>query len=168
MADRGAWQVRPGTPADLPYLRAMLYEAAFWRPGTARPPLDEALAEGHIARYLDGWGRDGDAAVIADDASGEPGGAAWYRLFSPERAGYGFVAADTPEVSIGVRAELRGRGVGEALLRALIEVAREAALPALSLSVERDNPAARLYARLGFVVVGEDDGAWTMLLRLDA
>lgn len=161
------WHIRPGTPSDLPFLRAMLYEAAYWRPDAERPLPDEALADPHVGRYLDGWGRAGDVALIALDAGGAPAGAAWYRHFEPGNAGYGFVAVDIPEVSIGVRPDQRGRGAGDLLLRALIATARRAALPALSLSVERENPAARLYTRLGFVIVTEDAGAWTMLLRLD-
>lgn len=33
---------------------------------------------------------------------------------------------------------------------------------AVSLSVQRDNPAARLYLRLGFRTVAEHDGEWVM------
>ena len=51
---------------------------------------------------------------------------------------------------------------------ALIECARERAVPALSLSVEPDNPAARLYRRLGFVEVGGVGGAVTMVLTLSS
>jgi ribosomal protein S18 acetylase RimI-like enzyme len=45
-----------------------------------------------------------------------------------------------------------GQGIGSALLaRLLAEV--EGSAPAVSLSVRADNPARRLYARLGFVEV---------------
>jgi ribosomal protein S18 acetylase RimI-like enzyme len=56
--------------------------------------------------------------------------------------------------------------VGTALLRALIERARADDVPALSLSVERENPALRLYKQLGFRRVGRADNAWTMRLAL--
>jgi GNAT superfamily N-acetyltransferase len=56
---------------------------------------------------------------------GEPVGAAWWRLFTAEDPGYGFVDEATPQVSIGVLPEARGRGVGERLLRALIAEALE-------------------------------------------
>jgi ribosomal protein S18 acetylase RimI-like enzyme len=68
--------------------------------------------------------------------------------------GYGFVATDVPELSIGVTADERGRGVGTALLEELLAQARATGHPAVSLSVETDNPAVRLYERLGFVRVG--------------
>jgi ribosomal protein S18 acetylase RimI-like enzyme len=157
--------VRSAEPADLPFLRAMVYEAAFWRPGRPRPPLDEALADRALACYIDGWGRVGDAGVIASDDAGEPVGAAWYRLFPPDEPGFGFVDEGTPELSIAVVTQARGRGVGTALLGALFARARDDGFGALSLSVEADNAARRLYERHGFVPVGGDD-ARTMRVRL--
>ncbi len=50
-------------------------------------------------------------------------------------------------------------------MQRLISHAQEEALNGLSLSVERENAAMRLYARLGFVQVGGTDDAATMLLR---
>lgn len=50
----------------------------------------------------------------------------------------------------------RNRGAGTKLIEMLQEEARSAGLP-LRLSVRRDNPALRLYARLGFELVHEDE-----------
>ncbi len=118
-----------------------------------------------MARYLCGWGRHGDSALIAGEDDG-PVGAAWYRLFPEGEPGYGFVATDVPELSIGVAADARGRGIGTLLLDALIADARNGGFPALSLSVEPDNPAVRLYERAGFSRVPSNGGSWTMLLTL--
>ena len=157
--------MRSAEPSDLPFLRAMVYEAAFWCPERPRPPLDEALAERALACYVDGWGRAGDAGLIASGDAGEPVGAGWYRLFPADEPGFGFIDEGTPEVSLAVVAEARGRGVGTALLRALFDRARADGFEVLSLSVEPDNPARRLYERHGFVRVGGGD-AWTMRVRL--
>jgi len=56
---------------------------------------------------------------------------------------------ETPKVSIGVNPEARGQGVGEKLMRALIAEAARRGL-GLCLSVRTENPARRLYERLGF------------------
>ena len=117
------------------------------------------------AADIDGWGRVGDAGLVALDEQGEPVGAAWYRLFKHDDAGYGFVDERTPELSIAIVPEARGRGVGTRLLTALIEHARAEGFQALSLSVESDNPARALYERLGFVRVG-GDAAWTMRVEV--
>ncbi|MGH3024072.1 MAG: GNAT family N-acetyltransferase [Gaiellaceae bacterium] len=155
---------RAAEAADIPFLRAMLFEAAHWRAGAPRPALEETLAHPEIARYVEGWGRAGDAGVVAVEGE-RPVGAAWYRLFTAEQPGYGFVDERTPELSIGVLARARGRGVGTSLLRALLERARGAGFRAISLSVEPDNPAVRLYERAGFARVG-GTGTWTMLAEL--
>jgi ribosomal protein S18 acetylase RimI-like enzyme len=80
--------------------------------------------------------------------------------------GYGFVAADVPEITIAIRAAHRGRGLGGALLDAVLTQARERGLRAVSLSVEDGNRARRLYERAGFVVVGRSGTSDTMLLDL--
>jgi GNAT superfamily N-acetyltransferase len=54
-----------------------------------------------------------------------------------------------PKVSIGVKPNARGQGVGEKLMRALIGEAARRGL-GLCLSVRSENPARRLYERLGF------------------
>lgn len=141
----------------------MLYEAFAWRGDSRFPSLDEALALREIARYIDEWGRDGDLGVIADGDAG----AAWIRLFTEDDHGYGFVAPDVPELSIGVMAEERGRGVGTALLDELLVRAAAAGHRAVSLSVETDNPAVRLYERFGFERVGYVGTSWTMQRILD-
>ena len=156
--------VRPATTADLDFLSAMLYEAATWR-HRPRPPAETVLADPEIARYLCGWDRHGDSALIAEEDD-YPVGAAWYRLFPEDDPGYGFVATDVPELSIGVAADARGRGIGTLLLDALIADARDGGFSALSLSVEPDNPAVRLYERAGFSRVLSNGGSWTMLLAL--
>ena len=143
----------------------MLVEAAYWRAGSVPGDTEAALRRPDLTFLLAEWGRPGDAAVIATSASAQLG-AAWYRLWTPERHSYGYVDANTPELGIGVRAEFRGKSVGTALLKALIDSARSQEFAQLSLSVESDNPALRLYERLGFRRHEQLGGAWTMLLRL--
>ena len=159
--------LREAGPGDLPVLADALAAAADWRPGSPQRSGAEALADRHLARYLAGWPLPGDAGVVAVAEDGAALGAAWYRLLPADEPGYGFVAADVPELALGVRPHARGQGHGTALLAALLERADRDGLPAVSLSVEPDNPAVRLYARHGFVVVG-GEGALTMLRRAAA
>jgi ribosomal protein S18 acetylase RimI-like enzyme len=125
--------------------------------------MDAVLAVPENARYVEGWGRPADVALYALDLRDEPVGAAWYRTYTADAPGYGYIADDVPEVAVGVYSEFRGRHVGTLLLGALIARAERDGVRALSLSVNRENPAKRLYARLGFEVVGEHGDALTML-----
>lgn len=136
-----------------------------WRLHSPVPTREEQVSNPQHGRYLDGWMREGDAGVVAVDGDLAIG-AAWYRRFSADEPGYGFLDEATPEISIAVDSGHRGRGVGTALLRALCDRAAHDGLAALSLSVERDNPALRIYRRLGFVEVEGTADACTMRLDL--
>ena len=154
--------------ADPAFLAEMLYEAVNWRDDGAeeRPPFDEMLEHNELRRYIEGWGRVGDVAIVALDRRDEPVGGAWYRLFTVDEPGYGFVDANTPELSIALYPECRRQHVGALLLGTLLQRARTDGYPAMSLSVARENPARRLYARHGFEVVSEHDDSLTMVADL--
>jgi ribosomal protein S18 acetylase RimI-like enzyme len=146
-------------------LREASFLAATWREADADAAepgrVDEVLAAPELGRYLEGWPRPGDFGVIAE-TDGLPVGAAWYRTFTAESHGYGFIDPAIPEISLAVRRSHRRRGVGTELLLALLQHARTAGVGALSLSVEPDNPALLLYRRLGFEPVETVGGALTM------
>jgi len=128
----------------------MLKHAYHWRLN-ADPDLP-------VARYVNNWGRPGDAGLIAWENG--PIGAAWYRLFSEREPGFGFVDERTPELTIAVVPSRRGAGLGGDLMRALLERAREEGHAAISLSAERGSTG--LYERYGFRPVGDADGTVTM------
>ena len=157
--------IRVATREDLPFLTQMLFDAFFWSPDQARPALQVFLQNPEFRKLLADWGRAGDSAVVAE-AAGAPIGAAWYRYWTAAHHSYGFVDAATPELGIGVRAGYRSHGTGRALLRALVEMARQAGVPTLSLSVDPSNFALRLYESEGFQKVGESGTSWTMVLAL--
>ena len=142
--------IRPLQPDDEPFQEDMGWEAVSTNAEARAAGRDTVMALPRLRRYFDGMGRPGDAGVVAVTADGDRLGMAWYRLFSAEEPGFGFIAADVPELAMGVVAEARGQGIGGALLDALLALAREQGFRALSLAVDRQNPAHRLYQRKGF------------------
>jgi ribosomal protein S18 acetylase RimI-like enzyme len=80
-------------------------------------------------------------------------GAAWVRLLNSEKnRGFGFVDDQTPELVLGVKPEFRKQGVGTKIMEQLMsEVAMS--FEKISLCVADDNPAIKLYERLGFTKV---------------
>ena len=147
---------RRGDQNDVPFLRDMLRHAYYARWEESEVPL---------VRYVEGWGRMGDTALVEIEGF-QPVGAAWYRLFSAEEPGLGFLDSETPELTVAVVPSCRGRGYGDELLTALLAQARKDGYEAISLSVEPDNPALALYERHGFARVGERGGAWVMRAQL--
>ena len=117
--------IRPATVEDAEFLRTMLYEAATWNPDWPRGSMEEVLTKPTIVRYHEGWGRPGDAGVVAELES-VPVGAAWYRLFTEDAPGYGFVDDRTPELGIAVDPQARRKSVGRALVNACEEAVRQA------------------------------------------
>lgn len=84
-------------------------------------------------------------------------------------AGRLWVAREPEElrlVDVSLLPAHRGTGVGTELLRALQQEAAAAGKP-LRLSVARDNPAQRLYARLGFTLVAGGDAGTEPYLALE-
>lgn len=84
----------------------------------------------------------------------------------------GRAAADEAEIlTMAVRPQARGKGLGRALLQAAIDKAREFGATTMFLEVGTDNPRAlALYAGLGFAKVGARkayyDGRDALVLRL--
>lgn len=155
------------TNTDEPLLREMLYHALYVREGAVPFP-KEIVQNPELALYIDGWGRKTDLGFAAvDQITGQSVGAVWSRLFSNENRGYGYVAEDCPELSIAVLPAYRNRGIGTELLTHIMVALREH-YSAVSLSVSSDNPARRLYERLGFESIADHGTSLTMIKRLTA
>jgi ribosomal protein S18 acetylase RimI-like enzyme len=159
-------RIRPSESTDVPFLRQMLYEAAYWR-GDIRPDFEAGLSTPEFRKLLADWGRDGDLAVVAEDAS-QPVGAAWLRFWDDQDHSFGYVSSDVPELGIGVVETYRNMGIGRRLMERLLSDVARAGTERVSLSVERDNPALHLYETLGFKVVGTVGNAYTMVASAGA
>ena len=144
--------LRPVGRQDSRFLRDMLRHAYHWR--IAEDP------DLPVFRYVQNWGRRGDAGVIAF-AGPNVFGAAWYRLFPASAPGFGFVDEATPELTVAVVPSRRGKGIGHELMEALLAQARSEGYDALSLSSPSDSTG--LYERYGFRVV--DDGGEAVTMR---
>lgn len=142
--------LRAALAPDEPFLRQMLAAAADWRAANAVRSGDEVMLDLSVAHYLAGWPNDTDFGVVAED-DGVPVGAAWCRFFDAEHHGYGFIAPDVPELTIGVVTDRRSRGVGRRLLGEVVLEAQRRGIHRISLSVEAENPAIDLYTDVGFV-----------------
>jgi GNAT superfamily N-acetyltransferase len=148
--------IRRGDRLDVPFLRSLLAHAYNWHVTV----FDTDIS---ISRYVDGWGRKGDTALIAMDG-GHSVGAGWYRLFREGVPGYGFVDDATPELTIVVVPSRQGEGIGQELLAALIARAKADGYAGLSISTERGTRESENYLAAGFEQVGERDS--TLTLRL--
>ena len=147
--------LRPADLQDMRFLRDMLRHAYHWR--MAQDP------DLPVFRYVQNWGRRGDAGVVAFDGPSVYG-AAWYRLFPESAPGFAFVDEETPELTIAVVPSHRGHGSGGELLEALLRRAREEGFARVSLSAEPGQTG--FYEKHGFHELRRENGTVTMVASL--
>jgi GNAT superfamily N-acetyltransferase len=95
-----------------------------------------------------------DATFELIEVDGEPAG----RLYVDRRK------EEIRIIDIALLPPFRGRGIGAALLRKLIDEA-DANGRKLSIHVERENRARTLYERLGFAEVSDEGGVYVLMER---
>lgn len=125
---------REAVPADLPALAALERDAFG----------DEAYPAFFFRQAMDLWG---PFFLVAEEA----GRVAGYALAAPSARG-----SEACVLSTGVHPEARGRGLATGLLRALLDRLDAAGTATVWLTVHPENPAVRLYRRLGFGTAGEE------------
>ena len=109
---------------------------------TEAPPLEDArtFSRENIAK--------GNAHFIALDGDRVVG---WCDIVPSKREAFTHCGT----LGMGLVAEYRGRGIGARLLRAALDTARRNGLERVELDVfESNEPAIRLYRRMGFIVEG--------------
>jgi len=131
-------------------LNEFLYQAIYIPKGEKLPPRS-IINEPEIFVYIKNFGtHPGDLGVAAEQ-NGQIIGVAWTRIIPA----YGHIDAETPELAISLLPEFRGYGIGTKLMKKLFDVLRNNGYKQTSLSVQKDNPAVRLYQRLGYEMSGE-------------
>ena len=99
--------------------------------------------------------RTGEVAMLVAVANGFPIGQVWLDLTRKRRAGIGIIWA------LRLMPAWQNRGIGTQLLAEAETILRHQGVAVAELGVSKPNTAARrLYARLGYQVVGADDDGW--------
>lgn len=133
---------------EIDFLTTIVY-VAHYPTRSPIPDAETARHVPHVSLWTDEWGKKGDRALVAYRGN-QLLGAACYRLFSFSDQVAGFLNEQTPVLLLAVLPQYRKHGVGRYLLTTLMQRAKDASLPALSLAVTIRNPAITLYERVGF------------------
>lgn len=157
-------EIREIADHEFGFLFDLLSEAAYIPDGMERPP-KSFFHEPKVSWYVEDFGRKGDVAFVLADGCELVGGI-WSRLYPEDRGGHGFVDESTPELGMAVFEGYRGQGFGTQLMQRLIDKLIDHGFRRVSLSVDRRNPALRLYERFGFELVREKGNAYTMAKTL--
>ena len=124
----------------------------------------DVVSTPEFSRYVAFDATRGDFGMVALDRDNEWVGVVWVLFLPAECPGFGFIDAETGELSVSVKQGMRRRGLGRELMRDAMEMARARGHSRLGLSVEGGNPAVHLYRALGFVDVDPSHLPGTMLL----
>ena len=79
---------------------------------------------------------------------------------------YGHIDDDTPSLSISLLPDFRSRGYGRAMMKAILELLKEKGYEKVSLSVQKENYAVKMYQSLGFQIWDDRDEEYIMIREL--
>ena len=154
--------VRKLKDSEYPVLADFLYEAIFIPEGVAPPPRD-IIEQPELRVYIDDFGHKKGDMALAAECDGKIVGAVWVRIMND----YGHIDDDTPSFAISLFKEYRGMGIGTELMRKMLIRLREAGYKQTSLAVQKDNYAVRMYKKVGFEIIDENEQEYIMLCKLD-
>ena len=142
-------------------LKDFLYEAIFIPEGVTPPP-KSIVERPELKLYYEDFGSgEADYCLTAED-NGRIIGAVWSRIMND----YGHVDDSTPSLAISLYKEYRGQGTGTELLREMLELLKEKGYEKVSLAVQKENYAVRMYRNAGFTVVDENQEEFIMVCEL--
>lgn len=141
-------------------LKDFLYEAIFIPEGV-EPPAREIIELPELKIYYEDFGSGrADYCIVAED-EGKVIGAAWTRIMND----YGHVDDDTPSFAISLYKEYRGQGIGTKLMQTMLDLLQENGYKRASLAVQKANYAVRMYEKVGFRTVDENEEEYIMVWR---
>lgn len=152
------YTVRKMRREEYPLLNDFLYEAIYI-PDGMEPPPKTIINAPELQVYVVDFGTQEHDKAFAADVEGMIAGATWVRIMND----YGHIDDDTPSLAISVRREYRGLGIGTVLLKELLENLTASGYEKVSLSVQKENYAVKMYEKAGFQVLRETDEEYIMV-----
>ncbi len=155
-------RIRELNETETNVLEDFLYEAIFIPEGVEKPSRD-IINEPELQIYIKDFGtKRGDYCLVAE-VENKIVGAAWSRIIND----YGHIDNETPSLSISLYNEYRGLGIGTELMKQLLDLLKTKGFKQSSLSVQKANYAFKMYRKLGFEIVRENDEEYVMAIKLD-
>lgn len=155
------YTVRPMQEEEYPLLRDFLYEAIFIPEGVEPPP-HSIIDLPELQVYISNFGSESADCCFVADAGGRVVGAVWARIMQD----YGHIADDVPSLAISLYKDFRSMGIGTALMCRILDHLREKGFARASLAVQKANFAVKLYEKVGFKIIDENEEEYIMLCEI--
>ncbi len=153
--------IREMQRTEYPLLENFLYEAIFI-PNGVEPPPKSIIYRPELQVYISEFGTNKHDIAFVADIDGKIVGAVWVRIMND----YGHIDDNTPSFAISVYKEYRGKGIGTALMKKILATLKERGYKQASLSVQKENFAAKMYQKLGFQIIGVNEEEFLMLKKI--
>lgn len=153
---------RPLQPSETELLKTFIYEAIFIPEGVEPPPFD-IIFRPEIALYYEGFGNGSADNCIVAEVDGKVVGAVWTRIMND----YGHVDDQTPSFAISLLKKFRNQGIGTELMRRMLQLLKNQGYKQASLAVQKANYAVRMYKKVGFEIVDQNDEEFIMVCKLN-
>ena len=137
-----------------------LYEAIFITEGMDKPP-KSIIEQPELQVYIKDFGKADDWCFVVEIKE-KIVGAVWARIMND----YGHIDDETPSFAISLYEEYRNMGIGTVLMRDMLELLKNKGYKQTSLSVQKANYAVRMYQKVGFEVIDENEEEYIMVCRL--
>lgn len=112
--------------------------------------------------YISGFGTNEHDIAFVADIDGKIVGAVWVRIMND----YGHIDNNTPSFAISLYKEYRGKGIGTTLMKEMLTALKVRGYKQASLSVQKENYATKMYQKVGFQIISENEEEYLMLKKL--
>ncbi|MBQ9661969.1 MAG: GNAT family N-acetyltransferase [Oscillospiraceae bacterium] len=154
-------QIRKLRDDETELLKDFLYEAIFIPEGM-EPPDRSIIERPELSLYYEGFGDGAADNCLVAEVDGKVVGAVWTRIMND----YGHVDDGIPSFAIALYKDYRGKGIGTALMREMLDVLRAQGYIKASLAVQKMNYAVEMYEAVGFRTVDENAEEFIMVCDL--
>ena len=138
-----------------------LYEAIFIPEGVEAPPRDIIKAS-ELQVYVQDFGKQESDICFVAEVDGKVVGAVWVRIMDD----YGHIEDGVPSFAISLYKEYRGLGIGTALMKQMLQELKGRGYKKTSLAVQKVNYAVKMYKKVGFEIVDENEEEYIMVRML--
>ena len=153
--------IREIKESEYPLLKDFLYEAIFIPEGVEPPPKSIVNAP-ELQVYIENFGTQAHDKALVAEVDNKVIGAVWVRIMND----YGHIDDRTPSFAISLYKEYRGKGVGTEMMRKMLAVLKNCGYERASLAVQKANYAVKMYQKIGFEIVDENEEEYIMVVRL--
>ncbi len=153
--------IRDITENEYDILKDFLYEAIFIPEGVEKP-LKDIINKEELQVYIKNFGtQKGDYCLVAE-INNKVVGACWTRIMND----YGHVDDNTPSFAISLFEEYRGKGIGTELMNQMLNKLKQLKYSQASLAVQKENYAVKMYKKVGFEIIDENEEEYIMICKL--